>query len=156
MERDPLRRRRRFRLLAGLVLVALLGPLAFIEWRTRRVLDDGTRPAAARATSPAARAPEGVRVRVEILNTTKTRGMARRAMRVLRDHGYDVVGIGSGGPPSDSTVVIDRTGHPDWARRVAAALGGARIETRPDSSRYLDLTVLLGGAWRPAPETLYP
>ena len=58
--------------------------------------------------------------------------------------------------PLDSTVVYDRSGHADWARRVARAMGGARVEARPDSSRYLDVTVLVGGSWRAPAQPLYP
>jgi hypothetical protein len=104
-----------------------------------------------------ARAPEGVRVRVEVINTTRTRGLARRATRVLRDLGYDVVEMGTAGPMRDTTLVLDRSGHPDWAESVAKALGPvSRAEARRDSSRYLDVTVLLGSAWRPPAEPLNP
>jgi hypothetical protein len=105
------------------------------------------------------RAPEGVRVRVQVLNATETRGLARRAMRQLRDAGFDVVEIGTvpAAQRRDTTLVLVRSGHDDWARLVAELLdGGARVEPRPDSSRYLDVTVLLGATYRPPPETLYP
>lgn len=106
--------------------------------------------------SPAVRAPSGVRIKVEVANATRTRGLARRATRVLRDLGYDVVDIGTAPEQRDSTLVLDRSGHPEWARLVAAALGGARVESRPDSSRYLDITVLLGAAWTPPPDPFDP
>jgi hypothetical protein len=32
----------------------------------------------------------------------------------------------------------------------------APVETRPDSSRYLDVTVILGADWRPPPLPFYP
>ena len=103
-----------------------------------------------------ARAPQGTRIRVEVLNATRTRGLARRATRHLRDRGFDVVGTGNADAPRDSTLVLDRSGRPEWAALVARALGGARVESRPDSSRYLDVTVLLGASWTPAPEPLDP
>lgn len=103
-----------------------------------------------------ARAPEGQRVRVEVLNATDTRGLARRATMHLRDRGFDVLGMGNSGEQLDSTLVLDRSGHPEWAQRVARALGGARIEARPDTSRYLDVTVLIGRSWRPPAEPFYP
>jgi hypothetical protein len=102
------------------------------------------------------RAPEGVRIRVQVVNTTKTRGLARRATLYLRDRGFDVVEIGGGGPERGETLVLDRSGHAAWARLVAAAMGGATVEARPDTSRYLDVTVLLGRSWRPPPQPLYP
>jgi hypothetical protein len=100
--------------------------------------------------------PAGRRIRVKVLNATPTRGLARRATMLLRDRGFDVVEIGTAGEQLDSSLVLDRSGHPDWAQRVADALGGARVETRPDSSRYLDVTVLLGRTWRPPAEPFYP
>ena len=103
-----------------------------------------------------ARAPADTRVRVEVLNATRTRGLARRATRHLRDRGFDVVGIGNADEMLDSTLVLDRTGHPEWAALVAEALGGAHVDSRPDTSRYLDITVLLGASWMPPPETLDP
>ena len=101
-------------------------------------------------------APAGVRVRVQVLNATRTRGLARRATRYLRGRGFDVVEMGTVREQRDSSLVLDRSGHPAWAGRVAAALGGARVESRPDSARYLDVTVLVGASWRPPPEALDP
>jgi LytR cell envelope-related transcriptional attenuator len=103
-----------------------------------------------------ARAPDGVRIRVEVLNATRTRGLARRASMHLRDRGFDVVAMGTSARSRDSTLVLDRSNHPDWARLVARAMGGARVESRPDSSRYLDVTVLIGAAWRAPSEPFYP
>ena len=56
------------------------------------------------------RAPEGVRVRVQVLNTTETRGLARRATRLLRDRGFDVVEFGNVRPTIDTTIVLDLSG----------------------------------------------
>jgi hypothetical protein len=95
------------------------------------------------------RAPEGDRVRVQVMNATKTRGLARRATMLLRDRGYDVVESGTINDARDTTVVLDLSGHPEWAARIAKLLGSARVESRPDSSRYLDISILLGSAWRP-------
>jgi hypothetical protein len=140
--------------IALLLLFVVLAGSAFAV-RARRI---GFMPslAAARPDSMT-HAPSGVRVRVEVINTTRTRGLARRATRVLRDQGFDVVSVSTGGPTADSTLVLDRSGHPAWASAVARLLGPkARAESKPDSSRYLDITVLLGTAWRPPPQPLYP
>ena len=102
------------------------------------------------------RAPENVRVRVQVLNGTTIHGLARRATSVLRDRGFDVVEVGTGTSGRDTTLVLDLSGHPDWAKRIARAMAPARIETRRDSSRYLDIAVVVGAAWRPPTEPLHP
>lgn len=102
------------------------------------------------------RAPDGVRIRVQVLNTTGTHGLARRATRLLRDQGYDVVEMGNGSPALDTTVVLDRSGHPEWAAAVAKVIKPATSRTQRDSSRYLDVTVLLGRSWRPPPQPFDP
>jgi hypothetical protein len=101
-------------------------------------------------------APPGVRIRVQVLNATTTRGLAQRATDLLRDRGFDVVEIGTNREKMDSTLVLDRSNHPEWAQRIAAALGGAQVLARPDSSRYLDVTVLLGASWRPPAQPFHP
>ena len=101
-------------------------------------------------------APVGVRITVEVINTTTVRGLARRATLVLRDAGFDVVRYAGESTPSDSTRVVARSGHLDWAQAVAKALGGAIVESHPDSSRYLDVTVFLGADWRPPSQPFYP
>jgi hypothetical protein len=103
-----------------------------------------------------ARAPDGARIRVQVLNTTRTRGLARRATRLLRDRGFDVVEIGTIGPTIDTTIVLDLSGHPAWASAAAQVMAPARTRVRADSSRYLDVTVLIGSSWRPPAEPLYP
>lgn len=138
---------------AGALAFVVLGAAAYAIRARQGVAPVGF-PAIAR---DAPRAPAGVRVRVQVLNTTSTRGLARRATRVLRDHGFDVVEMGNTTPLRDTTLVLDRSGHPEWAATVAGILGaGARSEARPDSSRYLDITVLLGRSWRPPAEPLNP
>jgi hypothetical protein len=93
---------------------------------------------------------------VQVVNATTVRGLGRRATRALRARGFDVVEVGTSAERRESTLVLDRSGHPEWARRAARAMGGARVEARPDTSRYLDLTVLVGRVWRPPAEALDP
>jgi hypothetical protein len=102
------------------------------------------------------RAPEGVRIRVQVLNTTGKQGLARRATRLLRDQGFDVVDMGNGSPALDTTLVLDRSGHPEWAASVAKVIKPATSRTQRDSSRYLDVTVLLGRAWSAPPQPFDP
>jgi hypothetical protein len=98
----------------------------------------------------------GERITVEVINTTPSRGQARRATFALREAGFDVVRYAGDATNLDSTVVIDRSGKPEAAARVARALGGARVESRPDSLRHLDVSVLLGADWSPPAKPFYP
>jgi hypothetical protein len=136
---------------AVLLLVVLAGAGVVLRARTTQT------PVLASLRAPAQpRAPEGARIRVQVLNTTKTRGLARRATRLLRDRGFDVVELGTAGPTIDTTVVLDLSGHAAWADAAAKVMAPARTRARPDSSRYLDITVLIGSGWRPPTEPLYP
>ena len=74
----------------------------------------------------------------------------------MRDLGFDVVNSGNSGEELDSTTVIVRNGRMDWGELAAQGLGGARVIARPDTSRYLDLTILLGTTWRPPAQTFHP
>lgn len=138
-------------LFATLLAVAVLaGSLAWGLWDHFR----GDRPASAavsKDTTPdlAANAPAG-RVRVQVLNATKTPGLARRATDVLRDRGFDVVETGNaaGTFPPDSSVVLDRVGRLETARAVADAIGIRRVHARHDPNLYLDVTVVLGADWQ--------
>ncbi len=100
-------------------------------------------------------APEGVRIKVEVLNATKSHGLARRATLYLRDRGFDVVLIGTTRGLQKETLVLDRSNHPAWAHLLARAMRG-RVESRPDTLRYLDATVLVGSDWAPPSEPFYP
>jgi hypothetical protein len=133
------------------VALALLAGLLWLGWR----LLGRHNPAAAPPAPADARAPEGARIKVEVLNATKTRGLARRATTYLRDRGFDVVGSGTVSEQRATTIVYDRSSHPAWAKLVGRAMK-APVETRPDSSRYLDVTVILGADWRPPPLPFYP
>lgn len=100
--------------------------------------------------------PESLRIRVEVLNGAGTRGLARRATRAMRDAGFDVVASGNAPERTDSSIVLVRSGQVAWGELAAQALKGARVELRPDTSRYLDLTIIVGARWRPPPEAFDP
>ena len=87
--------------------------------------------------------------RVEVLNGSGQSGVARAVTQRLRSGGFDVVFFGNA-PASagDSSVVIARVGSDDVARRVGAYLGITRVRSEPDSSLFLDATVILGVDYR--------
>lgn len=136
-----------------LLAVVLTGAVALAYKRYGRSIGLGF----ATASPPVATTvvPPGVRIKVEVLNATRVRGLARRATIYLRDGGFDVVEMGTAVDQRSRTLVLDRSGHPEWAALVGRALG-APVEARPDSSRYLDVTVLLGADWRPPALPFYP
>ncbi len=102
------------------------------------------------------RAPDGARIRVEVLNASSVQGLARRATFFLRDRGFDVVESGNAAEKHDSTIVLDRSHNPEWARLVANAMGGVPVAEAADSTHYVDVTVLVGPSWRPPPKPFYP
>jgi hypothetical protein len=120
-------------------------------WLRPRVDDLGREPSGITRV-----VPEGTRIKVEILNATDTRGLARLATFAMRDAGFDVVYFGNTNERHDSTVVRDRSGHADWAELARSAMAPARTETRADSGRLVDLTVLIGARWRPPAEPFRP
>ena len=134
-----------------MLVVLILGIASATVWFVARAFSNPAEP----SVPDDARAPERVRIKVEVLNATKTRGLARKATLFLRDRGFDVVGSGTDVEPRAKTVVYDRSSHPEWARLVGRAMN-APVVSRPDSSRYLDVTVLIGADWRPPPLPFHP
>lgn len=138
-------------LLFGLLVILHLS-LAGCERRDRKKTGP---PAPVAIDSAVGRAPAGVRIKVEVLNGTRSRGVARRATLYLRDRGFDVVAMGNSGKAQEFTAVLDRSNHPEWAKLVGDAMR-ARVMERPDTSRYLDATVLIGSDWAPPAQAFYP
>src|SRR5687767_16037519 len=101
--------------IVAVAAVALV--VAAVLWRDRGLDPPGT---------ISVLVPDDVRIKVEVLNASGQRGLARRATFALRDAGFDVVRFANDpGPPRDSTLVLARSGKEDWANLVARALGGA-------------------------------
>jgi hypothetical protein len=136
-----------------ILLALVVAGAGFYAWR--KYGRDIQRPFTQTETVPETLVPPGVRIKVEVLNATKTRGLARRATFFLRDRGFDVVAVGTSREQRGTTLVLDRSGHPQWAALAAKAFN-AKAESRPDTSRYLDLTVLVGADWRPPALPFYP
>ncbi|HSD32822.1 MAG TPA: LytR C-terminal domain-containing protein [Gemmatimonadales bacterium] len=90
---------------------------------------------------------EGQRIVVEVLNVTRRSGLARTGTRVLRQAGIDVVGYGNAVPlpaRSDSTRILVRRGDRAAGERVRRALQVGTVVMQPDSTRLVDVSVLLG------------
>lgn len=158
----PLSKRKRvLRFLLTLVVVTVGVSGASWWWSGR---DPGSESAGAIGTAYAAqtdtlaRAPKGVRVRVRVLNSTGINGLAKRATSVLRDHGFDVVEYESEPrkTPRATTVIQSHTGHAEWSDRIRRVLGTGSTETQADTSRYVDITVLLGLDWKAPSQPFRP
>ena len=159
-DRGHRRQGRRRRRVFAVVLVAGAAT-AWLVVRGRHAAsgtEAGARSSDERVERPPRVIGDSLRITVEVVNATAVRGLGRQATAWLRDVGFDVVNTTTAAEKDrrDSSVVRYGTGHPEWAMIAAKAIGGARIEARPDSLRYLDLTVLVGRSWRPPPQTLYP
>lgn len=143
----------------AVALLVLVGVGAGVAWWMQESASASTSAGARTSvalTDTSARAPAGVRVVVRVVNASGVRGLARRATLVLRDFGYDVVDYDSERSLRESTQITVHTGRPEWAERLKHALGIGTITTSADTSRYVDLTVVLGRDWQPPSEPLRP
>ena len=97
----------------------------------------------------------GPAITVEVLNASGRAGDARVGTRLLREAGIDVVYFGNASDNGlDSTRIIVRRGTASVGDRVRSALGAGRVEVLLDSSRLLDVSVLLGADFTAASATL--
>ncbi len=86
-------------------------------------------------------------IQIEVLNGCGVPGLATRYTSALRQNGFDVVESGNFETfDIRETIVIDRNGNLENARRVARALGipEDRILQEISSDFYLDATVVIG------------
>jgi anionic cell wall polymer biosynthesis LytR-Cps2A-Psr (LCP) family protein len=100
----------------------------------------------ANASSQAAGADEST-VTVEVLNGTATPGLAARAREVFLSYDLDVAQPrNADGDGYEYTVVIDRAGSLETARRVADIINCTRVQTGTGdgAARTADVTVILG------------
>lgn len=129
-------------LLATLAAVTLLVGSLLVGLRAEGEPDSPPLATAVIADEP------GERVRVEVLNAAGTPGLARAATRLLRERSFDVVYFGNAGSfGGDTSWVIDRVGRLEDAQRVADALRIARVRSAPDTTLFLEVTVVLGRDW---------
>jgi hypothetical protein len=85
--------------------------------------------------------------RVEVLNGAGKSGLARVATDQLRAAGFDVVQFGNADDIRAKSQVIDRVGKLDAATAIGRTLGISDVKTQIDSTRYVDVSVILGSDW---------
>jgi hypothetical protein len=91
-------------------------------------------------------------VTAEVLNVGRVPGAARVATDLVRHAGIDVVfygGIDSVDKGNGHTRVLIRRGDTTGVGRVLDALGTADVASAPDSTRLVDLSILLGRTFGP-------
>ncbi|HET8655535.1 MAG TPA: LytR C-terminal domain-containing protein [Longimicrobiaceae bacterium] len=138
--------------LVGLVLTAVL--VLVLVGSLIAGMRSGGGGKASGGAADSAEVASGRHVQVEVLNAAGTAGLARDATERLRDAGFDVVYYGNADSfGQDSSIVLDRVGRVDVAKEVGRAIGIDRVQSRPDSTLYLDATVIIGRDWSgiPAP-----
>ena len=131
-----------------LVVVMVVGGLAI----GRLVPDEmgpGTSPAGDAEAGEDAELPSPEnRTRVEVLNGSGVPGVAAEATELLRASGLDVVYFGNASSfDVDSSIVLDRTEREGAAEVVSRTLGILPMRVEPDTTRLVDLTVVLGIDW---------
>jgi hypothetical protein len=96
-----------------------------------------------------ARAVDGERVSLEVLNGAGDPGAAERVSERLRDLGFDVKTFGNARSYDQAaTEVIDRSERQGAAEAISEALGGVPVRVDPAPQLYLDATLMLGDDWR--------
>ncbi|MES2305941.1 MAG: LytR C-terminal domain-containing protein [Gemmatimonadota bacterium] len=95
--------------------------------------------------------PLAHRVEVEVLNSGGVIGAGRAGMLLLRRAGLDVVYLGNADSAHrgrDRNQVLVRRNDTAGVGRIVEALGDAEVIRQMDSSRMVDVTVLLGRRFR--------
>jgi calcineurin-like phosphoesterase len=90
-------------------------------------------------------------IQLEILNSTEQPGLASKMMDYLRKRGFDVVRVGNYHKSLEHiSLVIERNPTIKTAHFVANALGikDSCILFRPDSSLFLNCTVIIGNDFK--------
>ncbi len=84
------------------------------------------------------------RITAEVWNATNKRGMALKLTRYLRKRNVDVKRHGNFGTHRKHTQIISRTGDLKQALAIARIIGCRNIKTELDSSRMVDVDVIIG------------
>jgi hypothetical protein len=90
---------------------------------------------------------ENLTITLEVLNGTKTPGLASRARELFQSYDLEVLAPGNADNEAyANTVVLDRKGVLENAKKVADIIRCRRIFSRPDPQmdQAVDVTVILG------------
>ena len=90
---------------------------------------------------------QSLTVNVEILNGTSVNGMASRTAQIYRNYGFRISSVKNAERDDyERTVVLDRRGNTEAARRVAELIRCEQIHSSVDDNRdeTVDVTIILG------------
>jgi hypothetical protein len=91
--------------------------------------------------------PAGLTITVEVLNGTSTAGLATRARDLFQSFDLEVMAPNNADNDQyQNTVVLDRKGNMENAKKVADIIHCTRIYSKPDAKldQSVDVTVILG------------
>jgi LytR cell envelope-related transcriptional attenuator len=86
-------------------------------------------------------------IQLDVLNGTRTRGVAARCMNYLRTNGFDVVEMKNYKVSNiPHTLVVDRVGDRVAARQIASALGVSEknVIQQLNPDYFVDVSVIIG------------
>ena len=127
---------------AGLLVVGL-GVMVLLYGLVTRTLTPSPDPQRSDETTKLV----GSIIQVEVRNGAGVDQLAAQTTHYLRERGFDVVDVGNYSSfQQERSVVIDRVGDLEAARKVAEALGLPTDRVRQDIRRqyYLDASVIIG------------
>jgi hypothetical protein len=127
---------------AGLLVVGL-GVMVLLYGLVTRTLTPSPDPQRSDETTKLV----GSIIQVEVRNGAGVDRLAAQTTHYLRERGFDVVDVGNYSSfQQERSVVIDRVGDLEAARKVAEALGLPTDRVRQDIRRqyYLDASVIIG------------
>jgi hypothetical protein len=127
---------------AGLLIVGL-GVMMLLYGLVTRTLIPSPDP----RRSEGATELVGSIIQVEVRNGAGVDHLAAETTHYLRERGFDVVNVGNYKSfQQERSIVVDRVGDPEAARKVAEALGLPADRVRQEIRRqyYLDASVILG------------
>jgi LCP family protein required for cell wall assembly len=90
----------------------------------------------------------GLKITVEVLNTSDAAGAALEVTRNLRDCGFDIIDYKSLATRQPKTIVVDRVGDLRAAQMIGRIMGTDEIFTRFDSKRMVDISVYIGDDYK--------
>ncbi len=84
-------------------------------------------------------------IRVEVLNATGERHLARIVSMELRRKGFDVIHFGNADDTLDYTIIFDRKSpEKKYAKILARSIGCKRIRFEPDPQKLCEVSIIIG------------